>query len=185
MTRVVQRLAVPVMRQATDHECGNTSLAAVLAYLGRPRSPAELAELAGTTLDGTEHAGLIAAARATGATVLDGDHGTLAELEAQLLRGRPVIVGWWSTGPGDLDLDPQWSVAQRRERDCGHFSVIAGMTATGVVLMDPEVGWRELTDAAFERAWYDTDTEHYVKVSGWYLVLDFDGNPLSSTGARC
>ncbi|MBL0217212.1 MAG: C39 family peptidase [Myxococcales bacterium] len=180
MTRPPRLLDVPVLRQATGYECGNTALASVMQYLGAPRSPAEIAMLARTTPDGTDHANLVAAARATGATVIEKENGTLDEIAAFVARGLPVIVGWWPLGPGDEDWQPGWSPAERRARDCGHFSVIHGITATGVVLMDPEVGSYELTFEAFDRAWYDTDTEHYVKVTRWYLVLDYAGNPLSS-----
>ncbi len=172
MRRAAILLELPVLLQETPHACGTTALAAALRYLGVACAPETLATLARTTEDGTDHANLIAAARASGVTATAKDHGTIAELIALVARGLPVIVGWWTMGPGDLPFDPGWSLAERHARDCGHYSVIHGVTEAGLVLMDPEEGRCELTDEAFDRVWYDTDTDQYVTVSRWYLVLE-------------
>ncbi len=165
-------LEVPVLRQDTPYACGTTALAAVLRYLGLKCSPATLTTLAGTTGDGTDHDKLVAAARASGVTAMAKDHGTIDELVALVARGLPVIVGWWTMGPEDQPFDPKWTVDERRARDCGHYSVIHGVTPTGLVMMDPEEGRCELTDEAFDRVWYDTDTDQYVAVQRWYLVME-------------
>ena len=92
-------LAVPVFTQR-EAECGNTSLKAVLAYRGKRVSAARLAALAGTNHEGTEHAGLIRAARACGAAVFERSgidrRAAIAELRWFLERGHPLLVGWWS-----------------------------------------------------------------------------------------
>ena len=147
-------LDVPVLVQPTDHECGNTCLAAVAAYFGKRFSIADMKRLAGTTEAGTDHAPMIEAARATGARVHAAAGGTLDEVAGFVARGLPVIVGWW-TDDGD------------------HFSVITGVLPDRIVMMDPEAGRVELDRAAFERAWHDTDTEAHVRVDRWYLVLDY------------
>ncbi len=165
-------LEVPVLRQDTPHSCGDTALAAALRFLGVPCSPAALGTLAGTTEDGTDHAQLLAAARASGLNARANDHGTIAELIALVARGLPVIVGWWTMGPDDVPFDPSWTLEERRAGDCGHYSVIHGVTPIGLVMMDPEEGRCELTDEAFERVWSDTDTDQYVPVRGWYLVME-------------
>jgi ABC-type bacteriocin/lantibiotic exporter with double-glycine peptidase domain len=144
---------VPVLRQPSDHECGNTCLAAVAQYFGKPVSIAEMKQLARTTEAGTDHEPMIEAARATGATVYAAAGGTLDDIAGFLARGLPVIVGWWS--------------------ECGHFSVICGVSDGRVVLMDPEAGIVELAAEAFEQAWFDTDTDEDVRVDRWYLVLDY------------
>jgi ABC-type bacteriocin/lantibiotic exporter with double-glycine peptidase domain len=187
-TRAIHNLPVPVIGQRTGHECGNTSLAAVVQYLGRQGSPAELAVLARTGEDGTDHAGMIAAAVATGATVFAKAGGTLDELAGFIARGLPVIAGWWSMGPGDRDFDPRWTLAERRRRDCGHYSVVHGVTPTGLLIMDPQdgddgrtIGTCEMSDELFERVWYDTDTDRYVQVHRWYMVMSYERRRFAST----
>jgi ABC-type bacteriocin/lantibiotic exporter with double-glycine peptidase domain len=183
VTRPTHILAVPVIGQRTGHECGNTCLAAVVRYFGKPFSPAELATLAGTTSDGTDHAKLVAGAVATGATVFAKERGTLSELAGFIARGLPVIVGWWSMGPGDLAYDRRWTLPEKRRLDCGHFSVIRGTTPDGFLFMDPQdgddertIGYCEKSDATFEDVWYDTDTDAYVRVDRWYMVLNYAGH---------
>lgn len=172
-------LPVPAFTQRAA-ECGNTSLKAALWYLGLRRSAAELGRRAGTNAEGTEHAGLVAAALASGASVFERRGGTIAELRFFLARGLPLIVGWWARAPGEAHLDPSWPLAQRRARDCGHFSVVVGIDANRLALMDPDpqlVGgrWRALPRrwtslAQFRRVWYDTDTPAFRLVEAWYMV---------------
>lgn len=173
-------LPVPAFTQRAA-ECGNTSLKAALWYLGVRRSAAELARLAGTTDEGTEHAGLVAAALASGAAVFERRGGTIDELRFFLGRGLPAVIGWWSRGEGEPHLDPSWSRAQRRARDCGHFSVVSGLDATRIALMDPDPQlragrWRAaphrwMPIADFRRVWYDTDTPAFRLVEAWYMVV--------------
>lgn len=177
-------LDVPVFGQR-EAECGNTSLKAVCWFLRRRVSARALARLAGAGPEGIEHAGLIAAARACGFAAFERAGGSFAELGGFLRRGLPIIVGWWSRAPGDADFDPAWSLAERRAQDCGHFSVVCGLDATRVLLMDPQwelrggrwrvVGRRWTPRRAFARAWYDTDTPAYRRVERWYLVVHRGG----------
>jgi ABC-type bacteriocin/lantibiotic exporter with double-glycine peptidase domain len=176
-------LHVPVFGQR-DAECGNTSLKAVLWFLGKPVSARQLGVLAGTTQDGTDHAGLVKAARRAGAAVFERSSGTVAELRWFLAKDLPVIVGWWSQDAGDVNFDARWSLAERRARDCGHFSVISGIDGGRVLLMDPQwtvrrrrsrvVGRRWMSIRDFRRVWYDTDTARYARVARWYMVVHRD-----------
>lgn len=173
-------LPVPVFTQR-EAECGNTSLKAVLWYLGRRLSATEVARRAGTTSEGTEHAGLVAAARGLGAAVFERRGGTVEELRWFLARRHPVLIGWWSLGEGELPFDPAWSLALRRANDCGHFSVVSGIDATRIAMMDPDPQlwrgrwrararrWMPISD--FRRAWYDTDTPSFRHVAAWYMVV--------------
>lgn len=168
--------------QASSFSCGNTCLAAVVQYFGKPHSPDELGVLAKTTKDGTDHATLVAGAVATGATVFVKQKGTLGELAAFVSRGLPVIVGWWSMDPDSEHFDKKWTLGQRKLRDCGHFSVIRGTTPAGFLFMDPQdgddertIGYCEKPAKPFEAVWYDTDGPAYDKVTRWYMVLNFAG----------
>jgi len=169
-----------------EAQCGNTSLRMVCWYHGLRRRPTirEIAQLAHTTSDGTDHAGLIRAARTLGATVFSKSGGKLSELRWFLEQGLPAIVGWWSMDAGDLPFDPRWTLAERRRRDCGHFSVVAGMTDHTVRIVDPQwyqrenhhlavVGNVDVPRARFLATWYDTDTSAFTLVKRWYMVVNF------------
>jgi hypothetical protein len=182
-------LRVPVFGQR-DAECGNTSLKSVLAYLGKRLSARTLAVLASATTDGIDHAGLVVAARRTGAHVFERVEGSVAELRWFLSQGLPAIAGWWSPDEDDVDYDERWSPAERRGRDCGHFSVVCGIERNRILLMDPlwhirggrrrVIGRRWMAIRQFHKRWYDTDTETYDRVDRWYMVAHFDGLQFSS-----
>ncbi len=171
-------LDVPIVRQETSYECGNTALAAVLRYFGKPYSVSDLADLANTRNSGTDHGDMIAAAEKTGATVVARSAGAdtaLAEIVALIARGIPVIVGWWLKGPGDLDYDARWTLEERMARDCGHYSVVRGYTVSTLQLMDPLTGYAEYSHEDWMRVWYDTDTDEYERVNHWYMAVQFGG----------
>lgn len=171
-----------------EAQCGNTSLRMVCWYHGLRRRPtiAELARLASATNDGIDHGNLVSAACKLGATVFSKAGGTLAELRWFLERGLPAIVGWWSMSAGDRHFDPGWTRAERRRRDCGHFSVVAGMTDRTVRIVDPQwrlrdngrravVGKVDVPRARFLATWYDTDTAAFALVERWYMIVNFAG----------
>jgi ABC-type bacteriocin/lantibiotic exporter with double-glycine peptidase domain len=171
-----------VIGQRTSYECGNTALASIVQYFGKHHSPTELAKIAGTNKNGTDHAELVKAALATGAHVFTKANGSFGELAQFVSMGLPAIVGWWSMDPGEKDFDAKWTLAQRRDNDCGHFSVVCGTTPTGFMFMDPQdgdndetIGRCEKADETFKRVWYDTDTDAFVRVTRWYMVLNYSG----------
>jgi ABC-type bacteriocin/lantibiotic exporter with double-glycine peptidase domain len=173
-------LAVPVFGQR-EAECGNTSLKSVLWFLGARVSAARLADLAGATAEGIDHAGLVTAAVRCGLAVFERRGGSLAELRWFLAQGHPAIVGWWSMDVGDAAFTPAWTLAERKAKDCGHYSVVAGMDADRVLLVDPQWRWRAgrwrvtgrrwMAKRDFSRRWYDTDGPAYRKVERWYAVV--------------
>lgn len=176
------RLPVPVFAQR-EAECGNTSLKAVCWYHRRRLSARYLGKLANLDSNGIDHADLVTAARKTGAAVTAGDGGTIRQLRAALVRGLPPIVGWWSMDREDEHFDPRWPVSQRRENDCGHYSVVCGMDDARIQLMDPQwetrrgvyrvIGRRWMPIHDFLRVWYDTATHRYVRVSRWYMIASY------------
>lgn len=207
-------LRVPLFTQRAA-ECGNTSLKAVLAYHGCRVSAAHLGRLAGLTDEGIEHAGLVSAARRLGFATFERHGGTAAESVAELrfflARGLPVLIGWWARAAGEPDLDPRWSLAQRRANDSGHFSVIDALDESRpseprLAMMDPDPllragRWRAvrrwLPLSTFLPLWYDTDTPRFLRVDRWYLVIHatderfapqlgagVDRAPLSAPAAR-
>lgn len=191
MARATHILHVPIIGQRTAYECGNTVLTSVLQYHGKHYSVAELEALAGTKHTGTDHGGLIDAATKVGATVFarsGGGQKALTELIGFIDRGLPVIVGWWSMWPGeklgevDVDYDKRWTLAERKKRDAGHYSVLRGYTPETLLFMDPQdgyhgdtIGYCTWADFEFMRLWYDTDTDAYELVKNWYMVVNFEG----------
>jgi hypothetical protein len=139
------------------------------------------------TDEGVDHAPLVAAARCAGAAVFERSGGTITELRWFLAHGLPPIIGWWSQDPGDPAFDPRWTLAERRARDCGHYSVVSGIDDRRVLLMDPQwrtrgarrrVGGRRwLPIGELDRAWYDTDTPAYLQVERWYMVVHTGDTP--------
>lgn len=173
-------LQVPVFGQH-EAECGNASLKAVLWFLGRRVSATYLTRLGNATPEGMDHAALVESAQECGASVFSRARGSITELRWFLTRGYAPIVGWWSRDDGDAHFNPAWPLAERRARDCGHYSVISGMDATRVLIMDPQweegrgrlriLGRRWMPISHFRRVWYDTDTDAYRKVERWYMVV--------------
>ncbi len=180
-------LELPIFRQQTGYECGNTSLKSVLWYLGRRRSAKYLRRLCRVRSDGVDHRRVVDAARKLGATVFTKQAGTIADLRWFLRRELPVIVGWWSRDleAGDLHFCDGWTLAERKRHDCGHYSVVSGVSNRTVTLMDPQqelsrghwrgVGNVSMSHRAFLDVWYDTDTDRYVKIDRWLMVVNFDG----------
>jgi ABC-type bacteriocin/lantibiotic exporter with double-glycine peptidase domain len=152
----------------------------VCAAFDRTSTESRLRRLAGTTRDGTDHAGMIAGAMAAGATVFAKDRGSLDELKWFLRQGLPVIVGWWSMEPGDRPFNPNWTLRERRRFDCGHFSVVSEITDEDVEIVDPQdgddgnrVGHTRKSVRRFLATWNDTDTAAYRPVRRWYMVMSF------------
>lgn len=173
---------VPVFGQE-EAQCGVASLKSVLWSFGDRISARRLARLSHASEEGVNHRPLVAAARHRGFNVLARDRGSIADLRRLLDQGSPVVVGWWSMDQGDRHFDPRWTLPERRELDCGHYSVVSGIDGRRIRLMDPQweqpggrgpwrvVGQRWMSLADFSRVWYDTDTDDYHKVERWYMVV--------------
>ena len=176
-------LDVPVFGQA-EGACGPCSLKAALWYHGHRISAAQIARTAGSIPDGIDHGPLIQLARRFGASVFAKPLGSTEELRWFLERGLPPIIGWWSQDRGDPGFNPAWSLKERREHDCGHYSVVSGIDLNRIQLMDPQwetrggrlriVGHRWMPRGHFRTVWYDTDTAAYKRVMRWYMVVHFE-----------
>jgi len=175
-------LDVPVFAQSPS-SCGPTSLKSVLWFHGQRVPIKRLAHVCGLTDDGTDHGALVGGALRAGARVFERSNGTLAELEWFVKAGLPPIVGWWSRDRSASHFDGRWSLEQRKERDCGHYSACRGVSRERIWLMDPQwrrhrsrwqlVGNRTMSVRDFRTIWYDTDTGDYRRVDRWYMVVHF------------
>jgi hypothetical protein len=195
MARATHILPVPVIGQRTAYECGNTALTCVLQYFGKHYAVDEVAKLANTKKEGTDHGDLIAAATKLGASVFaktGGGKRAVGEIVGFVSRGLPVICGWWTMWPGEKfgeisrDYDKSWTLKERIKNDCGHYSVLRGYTPSTLLFMDPQdgysgqtIGYCEYADDEWIRTWYDTDTADYELVKNWYMVLNFEGRRFS------
>lgn len=133
---------VPFVAQRSDRDCGPAALAMVLAHHGMPNAPLDTGELA----QGDVRAGALRdAARARGlqAFVVSA---TFVDLDTQLGRGRPVLVGLAKP------------MALSGGRALAHYEVVVGISRQqGKILsLDPAAGVREYSLEGFAREWVPT-----------------------------
>lgn len=139
--------------------CGPASLRIALSAFGKEKSEEELVALAQASAEhGTEHVGLLAAARSVGAMVIEKEEGTLAEIE-ELVRHHhlPVIVGWF-------------------DRDGDHYSVVTDVTPQHVILADPawDTPERFVRREHFEEVWFDfVGPGNAITSWKWYMAIAF------------
>jgi len=196
MSQKIEALPLVPTSQEGDATCGPRSLKMILDFLGRkyrgkPYTEKHLAELSECGDEGTEHAKLIAAAKAVGANVFVKEHGTVDELRHFILKERlPVLVGWWAGPERTMD-----EIQADNGVDEGHFSVAMHLTKSQIWLADPWIldpkdedkgaaGIRRIQIRKFMRqsavsrpaySWCDTDTPKYLPTNRWYMVLNFEG----------
>ena len=138
--------------------CGAASLLIVLRYYGLEKSESELARLLGVdSRTGTDAAALRRVAESLGFVAEVRSESTLEMIEDWIGNGVPVIVDWFSRGRADYG---DGAVAD------GHYSVVAGLDAEHIYLMDPEIGGiRKLAREDFLRVWFDFEGE-YIRPDG-------------------
>lgn len=131
---------VPFVHQQSEADCGAAALAMALSYWGQPATLATVVE-ARPPHDGGIAAGELrdlARARGLQAFLVPG---TLVDLDTQLRRARPVVVGLAKPITGNRALQ--------------HYEVVIGLNrAQGRVLTwDPAQGLRENSLEGFAREW--------------------------------
>jgi len=135
--------SVPFVRQVSDKGCGAACLAMVLGHWGDGTPVESLEEeCAATPQDGIRASALRDAARRRGlsAFVLQG---SVADLEHELSRGRPVVVGLAKPN-GDAFTS--------------HFEVVVGLHRRRgrIATLDPAFGLLSDSLAGFESEWRPT-----------------------------
>jgi ATP-binding cassette, subfamily B, bacterial len=115
--------SVPYIPQLEMADCAAACVGMTLAYHGRHVPLAELREATGTSRDGADATGILAAADRYGLTA--------------------KAVG---ADLGDLDCLPRGSVLHW---DFNHFIVLEKVTRKGVAVVDPALGRRTIPTAAF------------------------------------
>jgi ABC-type bacteriocin/lantibiotic exporter with double-glycine peptidase domain len=131
---------VPLVLQESDEDCGAAALAMALAHWGIASSLDDVArECPPVPGEGIKAGVLRACARDKGLQSFL-IHGTFADFEKELSRGRPVIVGL---------------VKPHVNGGLTHFEVVVGIHPRKevVVTLDPAHGWRRNDFAGFLTEW--------------------------------
>jgi len=131
---------VPFVAQTERDDCGAAALAMIFAHWQVPLGRAEVrAACPSTDQGGIEAKRLRDLARASGLSAWL-VHGELADLEHEVERGRPVLVG----------LAQPWS-----DGTYPHYAVVVGICQASdrVVTLDPAHGWQKNTIAGFLDEW--------------------------------
>jgi ABC-type bacteriocin/lantibiotic exporter with double-glycine peptidase domain len=131
---------VPFVHQQSDADCGAAAMAMALSYWGQPAT-LETVVAARPPHDGGIAAGDLrdlARARGLQAFLVPG---TFVDLDTQLRRGRPVVVGLAKPITGNRALQ--------------HYEVVIGLNRTErrVLTWDPAQGLRENSFEGFAREW--------------------------------
>lgn len=134
---------VELIRQSSDRDCGAAALAMVCSYWGVPATTESVLASCPSTEEGIRAADLRDAARRAGlgAFVV---HGTWADLEYEMRRGRPVIVG---------------TVKRYATGDMTHYEVVVAVHPGRrlIVTLDPAAGWTRNTQEGFMEEWQPSE----------------------------
>lgn len=144
--------------------CGPAALKILLSYFSKDFTEEQLATLADATIEsGTEHEGLMQAAKAAGGYVFSKEEGTIEELEYFVKEEKlPVIIGWFDNSGA------YWG---------DHYTVVANITDKNIIMVDPAVDDPErwVDREKFPGAWFDFIGKNNRTVSwGWYMVVTFE-----------
>lgn len=156
---VEENIKVVPFRQAPGL-CGPASLKILLSHFQKNYTEEQLAYFSAATTDkGTEHEGLIQAAKEVGGFVFVKENGTVEEMEYFIKEEKlPVIIGWF-------------------DREGDHYSVLVSITDKNLVIVDPAVNEPErwLDRKTFSQIWFDFVGADNKTVSwGWYMVMTFE-----------
>jgi len=129
----------PLVSQEGASDCGAAALSAVLTYWNLPASVDDVRRACPSAPDGIKAGELRGFARGKGlkSFLIEG---SLADLENELSKRRPVLVG--------LAL-------RRGDSVLTHYEVVVGVHRQDkrVVTLDPARGWREWAWEEFDRLW--------------------------------
>lgn len=153
------KLVVEKYEQSKGY-CGPSSLKILLSHYGRTFTEEQLGYFCAATHDaGTEHEGMIQAAKEVGAYVFAKEEGTLEELEYFIREEQlPVVIGWF-------------------DKDGDHYSVVVSITDKNIIIVDPATKEPErwIDKNTFPGIWFDFIGRDNRTVSwGWYMVLTFE-----------
>lgn len=150
--------------------CGPASLKIMLSYFGKQFTEDQLGQLCNATIDhGTEHEGMIQAAKEINGYVFVKEDGAIEELEYFIKEEKlPVIIGWF-------------------DKDGDHYSVVVSVTDKNIIIVDPATNESErwLDRQIFPRIWFDFIGDDNKIVSwGWYMAVTFEKKKFKVKGGH-
>lgn len=156
-------LPVPDTRQSTNYSCGASALQAVLMYYGEEYLETELMQLLGTTTNGTNPRDIARVARELGFSTEIRENLTIADLEASVAKGVPVII---AAQAWREDTQTPW---KDRWED-GHYMVVVGTDDKYVYFEDPSIlgSKGKIPRQEFLDRWHDVDEKPYLQ-SGIFI----------------
>jgi predicted double-glycine peptidase len=145
---------VPDIRQAEYYSCGAASMQAVLCYWSLDAFETDLRLYLNTTpVHGTYPWDMVRVAEDLGLEAEWKDNLTIADLEASLRDGVPVIIDGQRFREPNKTWEESWAA--------GHYMVVIGVDDRSVYLEDPAVlGVRLVMDRdEFMQSWHDYEAE--------------------------
>lgn len=164
-------LDVPNVRQTTLYTCGAAASVSVLRSLGLPANERSMAkEMGSNNVVGTYAANIVKAMKARGLDAEAKEHLDFADLRRALDKGQMVIVAYQAWKEDNV-------VEWKKRWDDGHYSVVTGLDAENIYLMDPSQDDRGfIPRREFLDRWHDIDG-HSTKVIKLGIIID--GAPLN------
>lgn len=145
--------SIKLYKQSTDYSCGPASLKMVLGHFEIDKPEEELIYLTGAKAGvGCAPPDLVRAAEELGFKAEYIPTSSLEEVKKLMDAGSMVIVDWFS---------PEVN---------GHYSVVAKITGTEIVLANPTRGdYTTMTHSAFLNRWFEIDEYPPKDVSKFFL----------------
>ena len=175
-------LELPDVRQTYNYDCGVKAVQGVLAYYGIDIREDHLADMLGTTEEGTSPEKIIKVLSDQGFDVEDGEM-TISELKRYIDNKYPVIVVLqaWADDPKNVDWEQDW--------DDGHYVICAGYDGKRLIFEDPSI-WQKvfLTEDEFMKRWHDISSAgnkfvHYgIAAKGTPAYHEFELKHMDSEG---
>lgn len=158
-------LTVKHYRQQRCYTCGPACLRMVLDYFGKPDTEADISDAVGCTPEaGTSPANMARYLRKRGFVARSRSMRNLADIKADIKRGRPSIIAYQAWSGSGVEL--------AASNDHGHYSIITAVTADRVTLCDPSAKTKRihLDHETFLARWHDRCAKgcHYER---WALSV--------------
>jgi predicted double-glycine peptidase len=152
------KIALPEIQQPDEYSCGVASLMAILAYYGTgPEDYDDLKKQIGTSQkSGTDYHRIARFARDQGLEANTVSSMSLAQLEACLSAGKPVICAIQAYAE---NIPASQRADVYRKNDNGHYLVVVGFDDNHIYFMDPSLTGRRgfLPKAEFAARWHDNE----------------------------
>jgi predicted double-glycine peptidase len=172
-------LAVPIVRQTTEHSCGPAALMSVLEYWQiTSDSETTLHSLLETTPEfGTAPEKIVEAAARFGLRASMQADLQLSDLAAAVGRGETVIVNF-QAWPAKESGRPSW----QQDWEDGHYAVLIGLDGENAYLMDPWVGYGYLSSSELVDRWHDYTERAGKRIEYHHLAIFVQGETPRANG---